>query len=136
MKLIHVGFINRPQQGKSTLYLRMNSDQLYSWFEEKPELPGQEIELSIKTPTIEDAMRLAHRNFRTFAFRTLICGFRYSLPERDEHGINALFSQMAASYSSPGGIYFDEEVGHNCIVHNSSLEAQQLLRRLKEQNRL
>lgn len=136
MKLIHVGFINRPRQGKSILYLRMTSDQLYSWFEEKVDSSGQEIELPIKSPTIEDAMRLAHREFRPFAFRTLICGFRYSLPERDEHGINALFTQMAASYSSPGGVYFDEEVGHNCFVQNSSLEALQLFRRLKEQNRL
>lgn len=136
MKLIHVGFINRPRMGKSTLYLRMTSDQLYRWFEEKSDSPGQEMELMLKTPTVEDAMRLAHRELRPFAFRTLICGFRYSLPERDEHGINALFSQMAASYTAPGGIYFDEEVGHNCFVQNSSLEALQLLRQLKQQNRL
>lgn len=136
MKLIHVGFIHRPREGKRTLFLRMTSDQMYSWFEEKSPASGEETELTRRMPTIEDAMRLAHKTLKPFAFRTLICGFRYSLPERDEHGINALFSQMAASYSSPGGIYFDEEVGYNCFVQNSSLEALQLFRQLKEQNRL
>lgn len=136
MKLIHVGFIDRLRQGRSTLYLRSTSDRLYSWFEEKDEMPGKEIELLPGLPTIEEAMRMAHRTFKPFAFRTLICGFRYSLPERDEHGINALFSQMVSSYSAPGGIYFDEEVGHNCYVQNSSLEALKLMRQLKEQNRL
>ncbi len=130
MKLIHVAFILRPRAGKSTLYLRKISEQLYTWFEESN---GTEIEMeTLSAQTIEEAMRLAHRNLKEFSFRTLNCGFRYTLPERDEHGINALFWQMGASYSAPGGVYFDEEVGHNCFVQNSSYNALKMWRKLNE----
>jgi hypothetical protein len=130
MKLIHVAFILRPRAGKSTLYLRKVSEQLYTWFEESNET---EIEIeALSAQTIEEAMRLAHRNLKEFSFSTLNCGFRYTLPERDEHGINALFWQMGASYSAPGGVYFDEEVGHNCFVQNSSHNALKMWRKLKE----
>ena len=136
MKLIHVAFIFRPSQGKSILYLRKTSEQEYQWFEEKAVDPHQEAPLSIRAPTVEEALRLAHREYKNLAFRTLGCGFRYGLPERDEHGINALFHQMAASYSSPGGVYFDEDVSYNCVVHYSSIEALEMFKRLKEQNRI
>lgn len=136
MDLVHIAFILRPGSGKSTLFLRKLSDQRFCWFEEKSSQPGIEEDLQIEAINVEEALRLARRKLAPLSFRTLICGFRFSLPERDEHGINALFHQMAASYQAPGGIYFDAEVGHNCIVHNSSLEAQQLLRVLKKQNRL
>ncbi len=129
MKLIHVAFILRPRAGKSTLYLRKVSEQLYTWFEERSDQLGKEIEMDgLNAQTIEEAMRLAHRNLKEFSFSTLNCGFRYTLPERDEHGINALFWQMAASYSTPGGVYFDEELGHNCFVQNSSLKALKMWR--------
>lgn len=129
MKLVHVAFIDRPKIGKSTLFLRKVSENQYSWFEEKAN--GNEEEMGLNAPNIEEAIALARRSLKEFGFRTLKCGFRYTLPERDEHGINALFWQMAASYSAPGGIYFDEEVGHNCFVQNSSLDALKLLKQLK-----
>jgi len=126
MKLIHIAFIRRQKQGTVTLYLYKISDQQYTWFEKVKD--GTKIELPLGATTIEEAMRIAHRELKKFYFRTLNCGFRYSLPERDEHGINALYWQMAASYNSPGGVYFDEEVGYNCFVQNSSLEALKILR--------
>lgn len=131
MKLIHVAFILRHKQGKSTLFLRKISDQEYAWFEEYEEDPGVEKEIALKATTVEEAMRLAHRHLNEFSFRTLNCGFRYSLPERDEHGCNALYWQMVASYSSPGGVYFDEEVGHNCFVQGASLQALKIWRSTK-----
>lgn len=136
MKLMHVAFILRPRAGKSTLFLRKEMEQKYTWFEESVAQPGKETAIAITAQTTEECMRIAHRELRDFSFATLKCGFRYSLPERDEHGSNALFWQMAASYSSPGGVYFDEEVGHNCFVQNSSLQALKLWRELKEQQKI
>ncbi len=134
MKLIHVAFILRPKRGESTLFLRKVSEQLYTWFEKPSDQVEQEFEMDIlSAQTIEEAMRLAHHILKEFSFRTLNCGFRYTLPERDEHGSNALFWQMAASYSTPGGVYFDEEVGHNCFVQNSSLKALKMWRELGTQ---
>jgi len=64
------------------------------------------------------------------------CGFRYTLPERDEHGYNALFHQMAASYATSNGVYFDEESGNNCFVNFASEEAKNLLKVLQTSKRL
>ncbi|MBA3237412.1 MAG: hypothetical protein H0T62_03560 [Parachlamydiaceae bacterium] len=134
MKLVHVAFIDRPKIGKSTLFLRKVSENQFNWFEEKRS--GDEEEIGLHAPNVEEAIGLARRTLKELGFRTLICGFRYTLPERDEHGINALFWQMAASYTAPGGVYFDEEVGHNCFVQNSSLDALKLFKQLKSQNRI
>ncbi len=76
--------------------------------------------------TIEESIRLAAREWKEHFFQTLKCGFRYTLPERDEHGINALFHQMAASLSTSNGIYFDEELGNNCFVQKLLFEARDL----------
>ena len=114
MKLVHAAFIDRPKVGRKTLFLRKISDTQFSWFEEN--VDGKEEEMAISAPNVEEAIALARRALKEYNFRPLNCGFRYTLPERDEHGINALFWQMAASYSTSGGIYFDEEVGHNCFV--------------------
>lgn len=134
MKLIHIAQIQKPQKGKRYLFLRKNESDSFVWFEENAS--GQEEELALSASTAEEAIRLARNAFKHHSFRTLLCGFRYNLPERDEHGINALFHQMASSISSPGGVYFEEELGHNCFVQNSSLEAINLLHKLKAENRI
>lgn len=54
---------------------------------------------------------------------------RYSLPVRDEVGTNAFFWQMAKSYASSNGHYFDEEAGHMCYVDFASEEALEIWRR-------
>jgi len=119
-KLMHIAFIY--EEMKRTLYLRRHEEYHYHWLEVNDQ--GIEILTDVKASNVEEAIRLARRKWGLKGFRTLNCGFRYSLPERDEHGINALYHQMAASYAASNGIYFDEEVGHNCIVHNASLEAR------------
>ena len=132
-KLMHVARVF--SKGKwNYLFLRKNNDGHFDWHEEMEQ--KYEIKTQVTAPTIEEAMRLAPRHWKNLSFNTLKCGFRYTLPERDEHGINALFHQMAASYSVGNGIYYDEELGNNCFVQNASDEAYQLWQRLAIQNRI
>jgi len=132
-KLIHIGRIYIS--GKwCYLLLRKKDTRSFVWFEEQPD--GTEIETEVSAETIEEAIRLAIRHWKKNNFNSVLCGFRYPLPERDEHGINALFHQMVSSYSSMNGIYYDEELGNNCFVQNTSDEAHRLWQFLKIQNRL
>lgn len=127
-KLIHVACIFT--QGKwGYLFLRKDGDGHFAWHQEKH--PQNETPTPVSGHTIEEALRLAARQWKNQSFRMLNCGFRYNLPERDEHGINALFHQMVASYSSANGVYYDEELGNNCFVQNASDEAYNLWQRLK-----
>lgn len=132
-KLLHVARIFKQGQW-SYLFLRKNSSGGFTWHEEIG--TASEAETALSAQTVEEAMRLAPRMWKTQFFQTLLCGFCYTLPERDEHGINALFHQMVASYSNPSGIYYDEELGNNCFVQNASQEAYELYQRLKVENRL
>jgi hypothetical protein len=132
-KLIHVGKIiasNRP--GYDLLFLRHHDERVYRWSKVDAHYAEQPTE--VVADTIEEAMRLAHRHWKQQYFRTLICGFRYTLPERDEHGINALFHQMAASLGAMSGVYFDSELGCNCYVQNASQEAFFLWRELRDKS--
>ncbi len=133
-KLIHLACIQEKGKGNILLFLREVQPLKYQWFKE--DAPNQEVATSICTDNLEEALRLAPQFWKNNSFRTIICGFRYSLPERDEHGVNALFHQMAASYASSTGVYFEEELGHNCIVHFASREARDLLKTLQLQGRL
>lgn len=122
--LMHVARCLTPGQGWKMLFLMKSDPRTYTWFEgENP--------TEVTADTIEAAMRLAYKYWEGRSFRTMMCGFRYTLPERDEHGLNALFWQMVLSYTSPNGIYFDEELGCNCYVQNASLEARNLWKELK-----
>jgi len=129
-KLIHVARIFKDGAWKN-LYLRKNANRHFFWYEETKENQEQGIETEISGETSEEAMRKGARHWRNDSFTTLMCGFRYTLPERDEHGINALYHQMVASYSSGNGIYFDEELGNNCFVQNASEDALNFWRKLK-----
>jgi hypothetical protein len=132
-KLMHVALIHRHGNIKY-LYLRRKDPYQFVWFQEDGS--GKEIEASLSAADLEDAFKLAHGKWKHLAFRFLGCGYRYTLPERDEHGLNALFHQMAASYQSMNGVYYDEDLANNCIVHNASNEARDLLAKLKQENRL
>lgn len=133
-KLIHIAQIYAANGKWRYLFLRKTSDISFCWFEA---LDGNdEKETAVTAATIEEALRLANRTWKNESFRTLNCGFRYTLPERDEHGLNALFHQMASSYGSMNGIYYDEELGNNCFVQNASSHARELWQLLKTQNRL
>ncbi|CRX38057.1 hypothetical protein [Estrella lausannensis] len=131
--LIHVGFRRGSHAEEILLLLRQLSPAEFRWFEDRS---GVETATDVSAKTKEEAIENARKVFKLASFRTLKCGFRYTLPERDEHGMNALFFQMKASLLSPNGIYFDEEMGHNCFVQNMSLEAKKLLTQLNKENRL
>lgn len=131
--LIHVGKYHPPKRGTRWLFLRKLSPHHYIWFEADGD---NETKTEVEASSIEEALRLAHRTWKSHAFRTLICGFRYTLPERDEHGMNALFHQMATSQNTMNGTYFDESLGHNCFVQGASQEALELLKDLSASNRL
>jgi hypothetical protein len=127
--LIHAAFIQAPKGHSVSLFLRRLNPHTFTWFEQG--IDGKESETVISAQTIEEALRLAALAWRSNYFRTLMCGFRYTLPERDEHGINALFYQMVASYSTSNGVYFDEEIGCNCYIQNASDEARKLWKSLQ-----
>jgi len=127
--LIHVAIIQRYNPGKTYLFLRQLEPYRYVWFLEKS--LDQEEETSIWGGVSEEAILAASKHWVLDEFRLLNCGFRYELPERDEIGTQALYHQMAASYASMTGVYFDGELGHNCIVQNASNEAKNLWRRLQ-----
>ncbi len=133
-KVIHAARILSAKGNTHYLLLRQCGDQHYCWFERSA--LGEESETPVSGQTIEDAMRLARPFWRHHSFSMLNCGFRYTLPERDEHGLNALFHQMAASYSSSNGIYFDADLGNNCFVNFASDEARHLWKALQEADRL
>jgi hypothetical protein len=120
--VIHIAKIYKGK-GRHYLYLRKVESYHYVWYDgESP--------TSIFGGSVADALLSARKHWSLDSFETVNCGFRYSLPERDEHGINALFSEMAASYSSMNGVYFDPDLGYNCFVQNASLEARDLLKTL------
>lgn len=125
-KLIHVASMIQRDQGLCYLFLRKKEDYHYCWYMKSNE-SELENETVVFASTIEEALRLARRTWKEDYFRTLNCGFRYTLPERDEHGMNALYYQMTASYNSMNGVYFDDELGHNCFVQNASIEARNLM---------
>jgi hypothetical protein len=133
-KLIHLAQVILPKKGPRLLLLRKEDPVRYEWYEQNEH--DEEKPTSISATTAEEAIRLAYLNWKENIFRTINCGFRYSLPERDEHGNNALFHQMVASYSSMNGIYFDEDLGHNCLVNFASDEAKKLWKVLQAQKRL
>lgn len=132
-KLIHVARIQAQNKGKLYLFLRQIEAYHYVWFCE--EKPGTEIETSIWGGTTDEALHAGYRAWQIDHIFPLNCGFRYTLPERDEVGTNALFHQMAASYSSSSGVYFDEELSSNCIVQFASIEARDLWKRLQSLNK-
>lgn len=132
-KLIHVGMYFVKGHWVNLL-LRKMEDNTYAWFEEVGE--SEELPTNVSAENPEEALRLAHRQWRASSFRTLRCGYRFTLPERDEIGTNALFHQMVASYATSNGVYFDDELGHQCIVREISQQAFDTWKRLDAQKRL
>lgn len=132
-KLIHTAKIFVTGGIWRYLFLRKIESNKFVWHEE---IDDTEKETEIWGLNIEEAIRLAVRHWKKDDFTFVNCGFRYTLPERDEHGLNAYFMQMVASYSSMNGIYYDEELGNNCYVQNASTESYTLWQRLKLQKRL
>lgn len=134
MKLIHAALIHPAKKRPVCLLLRQIDPHLFAWFEENTD--GVETQTDVSAPNFDEALRMARKKWQRDSFRTFNCGFRYTLPERDEHGVNALFHQMADSYNSMNGVYQDQDLGHPCIVHNASQEARLLFERLRQAGRL
>lgn len=132
-KLIHAAEIQVQESGRHYLLLREIAPFHYAWAIDKGD---KEEETGVVAPTVADALIFARRHWKRNAFRTVLCGFRYTLPERDEHGCNALFHQMIASYSTSGKVYFDEELSSNCIVFHASDEAISLWHYLQKAGRI
>lgn len=133
-KVIHAAIIHSRGLRRVNLFLREIGPTHYTWFMEKE--GDVEEETSVSAPTIEEALYAARLFWKKDSFRTLHCGFRYTLPERDEHGNNALFCQMVSSYDNSGRVYFDQELGNNCLVIHASEEALSLWHRLQTLGRL
>ena len=131
--VIHIACYHGDKGELVYLYLRRKDPSICVWSYDRE---GHERETDVWGDTIPEALRLAHKRWKSHAYRTVLCGSRFTLPERDEHGTAALFYQMVASYSSMNGVYLDEELGHNCIVQNASREAKDLWKKLKSENRL
>ena len=128
-KLIHIATIRLKHEGVVYLFLRQLEPYLYRWYKEEPS--GEAVETPIWGGTSEEAILAGREAWKIDLFQPINCGFRYTLPERDEIGTNALFCQMAASYSSMNGVYFDEELGSNCIVQNAPIETRNLMKRFQ-----
>lgn len=121
---LHVAVIRR----KNLLFLR-KQEEAFGWF--LVDGCWKESATSVVAKNCAEAIALGYRAWKEEGFRLMHCGFRYTLPERDQVGSNALFWQMALSYNSPNGRYFDEDVGHLCYVDFASHEALELWRKIK-----
>lgn len=127
--LIHVAQIF-DQGAPRYLFLRKIDAHRFEWFDDS----NKSISISAANP--EEAIRLAWREWNFKHFRPLGCGYRYTLPERDEHGTPATFSQMALSLANPTGTYYDPDLGHNCIVNLIPTTTRALYDTLKAENKL
>lgn len=130
--IIHIAYL---QQGRRREYffLRKTDAARYQW--EKAE---QYSEDQVKEPaliiadSVEEAIRLANRQWHSPPLQSLICGFRFTLPERDEIGTPALFHQMRRAYRVSNGVYLDEELGCSCIIHDAPSQTLALLKSLEK----
>ncbi len=130
-KLVHIAKVLDPSRGWQWIHLRNTGETGFIWYRQNPEEPT-----SIKGDNAEEAIANARRQWKEQFFTTLKCGFRFTLPERDEIGTNALFHHMHASYAIMNGVYYDDELGHQCIVREASTEALDMMKRLQAENRL
>lgn len=122
--IIHIATYLFAGREKKYVYLFKEEKDSYVWFGKTDSWER----LGISASTCQEALRLARRTWgKEEGFRFLGCGYLYTLPERDEHGQNALYCQMRSSYKSFNGIFFDPGYGHSCIVKNASQEALDLM---------
>ena len=121
--IIHIAQLKNVT-GTPYLILRCIEPRKFQWF--KKENNSFETETPIQETTIENALFSAKKYWKSQGFEFIHCGFCYTLPERDEVGMNALFYQMVASYQTMTGVYFDEKLNSNCIIQNASLQARAL----------
>jgi hypothetical protein len=131
--LIHAA-IYKPRGRRVYLLLRQDSSGNYRWHEVQED--SGEIEKPVSGQSLSEAMQNAYKAWRLNSFLPLQCGFRFTLPERDEIGRPAFFHEMIASYRSMTGGYFEPAANVMCIVQKASKEALDLWKRLEKENRL
>ena len=136
--LTHIAKINSSDGKDCYIFLRKNAEDCFAWYSEDKK--GNETALDLEGATAEKAIQTAAHHFKLNDFRPVDCGFRYVLHPRDEHGINAMFHQMVASYGEVAraidGAYHDEGNGQECYVDFASDEALDLWRQLETEDRL
>lgn len=114
----------REGHDRKLLFLKKLENHLFQWFKEDQPT-------DIQGDFWSQAICLAYRKWKSEDFQMLPCGMVFTLPERDEHGNNALFYQMAKSLESMNGIYYDENFGSNCIVQQIPTESKEIYLKLK-----
>jgi hypothetical protein len=134
-KLIHVASIYSDEGVHTLLFLRKQDEERYRW---TIEVNGHEELTDIEGPNPTEAIRLAARRYAHNTFEAMICGFRYDYEDRDEHGINALFHEMATSYGNAtiDGRYQDKELNHQFFVDFAPDEALKLWHKLQSEGRM
>lgn len=132
-KLMHIATIS-TERGRTELFLRQVDPKIYRWY--RLDRTGNEIETAVASDTIEDSIRQAGVHWKLEHFSPMLCGYRFTLPERDEHGNNALFYQMASALQTMNGIYFDEELGHFCVIKQIPLVAKEYWKQLNLEKKL
>lgn len=105
--------------GKKCLSLHKDEDGLFRWY-----LDNQPTEIAASTA--EEAAKRARQQYKEEHFRVYSCGNKFTLPERDEHGTPADYQEMVKSLRSMNGVFFDEKLGHNCIVREIPSEMMRL----------
>lgn len=115
---------------KQHLFLVKKNDCFFHWLKMNPTF-DQGFDTPCNGETIARAIQAAYKIWQTDFFTLVNCGVRYSLPLRDQTGCNALFWQMAKSYATPNGHYFDEQAGHLCFVDFASEEALSIWRKIR-----
>lgn len=131
VKLIHAATLERTSE---YLFLRQKEPKLYAWYVDDGK--GNEAETSVSADTVAEAIRLAVRHWRHDGFKALGCGYCFMLPERDEHGMNALFYQMSLSLQTLNGVYFEDDYGYYCSVKQIPSASRELWSKLKAAKRL
>jgi len=131
--LIHIGKKVGSEGRSHYLFLRKVDSKGFVWFEVNRAF--EEKETDCVAAEIPLAFTEARKKWHTDYFKLLHCGFRYSLPVRDEVGCNALFWEMVSSYSAPNGQFLDSASGQFYYVDNASDEALTLWRNLRNQKK-
>lgn len=132
--LIHVATI-RPQGPREVyLFLRQLPNKRFCWFEERTK--GREVATPLQASSLHEALHRGKQHWKKAHFQLVQCGFRFSLPERDEIGRPAFFSEMVLSYSSPTGSYSDPESGQPYEVTQAAQKSLHLMKLLLKEKRI
>ena len=117
MKIIHKALVNNKW-----IDLVEIEPGKYGWYE-------GEHSLDLNAASIPLAFVIARKAYPDF--NPIAAGYKYTLPERDEHGKEALYCEAVKSLESSNGVFFDEKAGHNVVVHLIPQKTIDLIRGLK-----